>query len=440
MIRSRFRIHAANWVRISILFILIITVWSASNIMWGSHAGTIIKADGKGYYAHLPALFIYHDLNFGFFDEIEDRYGNEHLFYDYRKFSNGKVYNKYFAGTAFCMLPGFLIAHTITIITNGSADGYSAWYQRSVSWSAIAFAIGTLFLMVLILRKFGIRDSIIAFALPVIYFGTNWFYYVLAEPAMSHVYSIFLITAQFWFALKWAETGRVKWMILLLPILGLITWIRPLNAVSALLIPFAFPDLLHFFRALKKIFTDPGIWMAAIAAVFIVGLQLLIYKVQTGQFLIYSYEEEGFNFRDPHMLDILFSYKKGLFLYTPVLLLALLGILPMYRKVPFKAVYLGLFFLFITYLLSSWWNWYYGGSFSSRAYIEYYIIFLLPLCFGLERTASGPWFPISRTLIVLLVLFCQFQTYQYRYMVIHWDSMTREKYWEAFLNFDFLLK
>ena len=31
----------------------------------------------------------------------------------------------------------------------------------------------------------------------------------------------------------------------------------------------------------------------------------------------------------------------------------------------------------------------------------------------------------------VLVLFCQFQTYQYRHMIIHWSDMTKEMYWEA---------
>jgi len=40
------------------------------------------------------------------------------------------------------------------------------------------------------------------------------------------------------------------------------------------------------------------------------------------------------------------------------------------------------------------------------------------------------------TVLIALVLLCQFQTYQYRRMIIHWDGMTEQTYWEAFLNFD----
>ena len=38
--------------------------------------------------------------------------------------------------------------------------------------------------------------------------------------------------------------------------------------------------------------------------------------------------------------------------------------------------------------------------------------------------------------IILLTVFCQFQTFQFRKMVIHWDSMTKDKYWGVFMDFD----
>ena len=35
-----------------------------------------------------------------------------------------------------------------------------------------------------------------------------------------------------------------------------------------------------------------------------------------------------------------------------------------------------------------------------------------------------------------LIILCQIQTYQYRYTLIHWSDMTREKYWDVFLRVD----
>ena len=43
---------------------------------------------------------------------------------------------------------------------------------------------------------------------------------------------------------------------------------------------------------------------------------------------------------------------------------------------------------------------------------------------------------MSRTIVVLCIMLCQFQTYQYRYYIIHWENMNSEKYWEVFLQLD----
>jgi hypothetical protein len=43
---------------------------------------------------------------------------------------------------------------------------------------------------------------------------------------------------------------------------------------------------------------------------------------------------------------------------------------------------------------------------------------------------------LTLTVILFLVLFCQVQTFQYRYHQIHWADMNREAYWDVFLRVD----
>jgi hypothetical protein len=93
----------------------------------------------------------------------------------------------------------------------------------------------------------------------------------------------------------------------------------------------------------------------------------------------------------------------------------------------------------LTYVLSSWNNWWYGGSFSSRVFAEYIPLFAILMGITLEnfkKSLSGRFY-IS--LIFLLVIICQIQIYQYRYYHIHWENMTKEKYWDEFLRIDRLL-
>jgi len=423
---------------IAIIFILIATIWSASNVMWGKHAHTIVKADGKGYFAHLPAVFIYNDLNFGFFDEIEAKYSNDNLYYDYRKYTEGHTYNKYFAGTAFFMAPFFLLAHGITLATGGSADGYSSWYMLSVSWAAIIYMLLSLLLMRRILFRFGMTDKVITWSILGIYFGTNWFYYVLAEPAMSHVYSVFLITFFFYLICEWVDSDRLQFLAYAVIVFGFILWVRPVNGIVVFSIPLAFSSFGAMRDRILSTIMNVRFWPVLLVIPAVLAAQFLIYRIQTGHFFIYSYEEEGFNFLHPHMFDILFSYKKGLFLYTPLTLIAVLGHVRWWNTNKYRTVVSAIFFVLITYVLSSWWNWYYGGSFSSRAYIEYYIFLILPLAYLLQKGWKRWKEAALKVALLVLVLFCQFQTYQYRYMVIHWDSMTKEKYWDVFLDFSFL--
>lgn len=41
--------------------------------------------------------------------------------------------------------------------------------------------------------------------------------------------------------------------------------------------------------------------------------------------------------------------------------------------------------------------------------------------------------------IILLILICQIQTYQYRHFYIHGEKMDKEHYWRVFLRVDLLI-
>ena len=172
----------------------------------------------------------------------------------------------------------------------------------------------------------------------------------------------------------------------------------------------------------------------------IISIQLIIYKVQCGDFFVYSYQGEGFNFTDPQIFNFLFSYQKGLFVYTPIFLLPLLGLYTLFKLSRYH------FFAFVVpmsiviYVLSSWWCWFYGGSFSSRVMVvEFIPLFALLLGIALQHFKK----PYRNTLLasMLVVLFvCQIQIFQYRYYEIHWAHMNKEKYWKVFLRVDKLIQ
>ena len=430
--------------KIGATFILIFGILFVVSLNLNSGKGYIdgiIEADGKGYYAYLPAIFIYQDLNFSFFDEIEkEKYHSEYHYYEYRIGARGKVINKYWIGTAVAMAPFFLVGHLLSMITNQPLDGYSWYYTFMISIAGIFWLLIACIYLLKILRLYNVKDKNIALILLAIVFGTNLFYYTVEEFAMSHIYSFAFINILIYYLKKYFIELNPGILPVLGLILGMIFIIRPINMILLAALPFIAGSTNKLVEGFKnKLSHFPYVLISALMFFLVVSIQLIIYKIQTGVFWVYSYGEEGFNFLDPHFIAILFSYKKGLFLYTPLLFISLTGFYFLYRKCKFEFISLVIFLLFITYIFSSWWMWYYGGSFSSRVYIEYFAFFALLLGFTLENLKILWIRRTYITLMVILTLFCQIQTYQYRYYFIHWSDMNMEKYWDVFLRVDLLL-
>lgn len=423
--------------KIILIAIIVLMTAISSNINWGKERWRgIVEADGKGYYAYLPAIFIYHDLNFGFFDHIEkEKYYNPNRYYDYRANSGtGEYINKYYSGTALAELPFFLIAHGLTITTDGDSDGYSKYYMVFVNIAALFYLFLGLFYLRKTLIAYGIPRWVISVTLVATVFATNLFVYTVVDTGLSHVFSFGFISAFVYFSKKYFDSPSAKALPLLALLLGIIVLIRPINLLILLSWPFLAGSLQSLTDGLKFALNSyKHLILSCVIFGIIVSIQLVIYKISTGRFIVYSYQEEGFNFLDPHIIDILFSYKKGLFLYTPMYLLAMFGLIPIFKKNKFAAISWMGFFVIITYIFSSWWMWYYGGSFSSRVYVEFLPLFMILFAFLLAEAKTKSLRIALLSLTFVLLAICQIQTFQYRYYEIHWDQMTKEKYWEVFL-------
>ena len=411
----------------------------SSNLNWGKDFWVgIIEADGKGYYAYLPAIFIYDDLNFGFFDEIEkDKYYHENLFYDYRSWAHEKVINKYYCGTALAELPFFIIADLGARVFDFEADGYSKIYPVLISIAALFYLLIGLIFMNLTLKFYNVNELQRSLVLITSVFGTNLFYYTVGEPGMSHIYSFAFVSMFLYYSKCYFLYHEKRHILILAIVLGIIVLIRPINVLIILILP----TTAGSFSSLKKgvIFAFKRyLWLlyGFIAFFGIVSIQLIIYKISTGYFFVDSYGAEGFIFLSPHIFDILLSYKKGLFLYTPIFLVSLTGGYFLWKKSRFEFYSMFGFLFLITYVFSSWWMWFYGGSFSSRVYVEYIPVFMILLSLSIKGINIKFAKSVFVSMVILLIVVCQIQTFQYRYGFIHWSEMNKEKYWEVFMRID----
>jgi len=163
--------------------------------------------------------------------------------------------------------------------------------------------------------------------------------------------------------------------------------------------------------------------------------QMLYWKAQTGHFLFNSYMDQGkFYFLKPHIVNGLFSYRKGWLVYTPVMIFAFIGFIWLRRQASNLVLPVLVFAVINIYVVYSWWCWWYGGCYGSRPMIDMYGIMAIPLASFLERVWTGKnWMKGFATVVLVgLIWLNQFQINQYRTSLLHWDSMTKEAYWGIF--------
>lgn len=407
-----------------------------SNLNWSPRAdSTIQESDSNGYYAYLPAVFIYHDLHFDFFDEMEGKkYRNPNYLSDFRFKAEGGKMNKFLCGTALAQLPFFLATHGYCLASGADADGYSRPYSNMVTMAALFYLFLGLWSFNQLLSAWNVNTIARCVIIPLITFGTQLFNYSVIEPGMSHVYSFGFISLFSYASFRSLHGSDAKWLFLMALTFGMIVLIRPINGV----VVFAIPMLAGSAEVLRVWFIRlfQNVWqtgMASLVFLSIVSIQVLYFQLASRSWWVDTYPGEGFNFADPHFIDILFSYKKGLFVYTPAFFITVLAALWVWRNDRFKLLSFGLFFALLTYFMSSWWNWWYGGSFSSRVYTEYIPLLFIPLALLLSRLKHRPRYLLVGSLALLVVL-CQVQTYQYRYYIIHWENMDKALYWQHFLQ------
>lgn len=393
--------------------------------------------DGQGYYAYLPAVFIYQDLNFDFVEEVNETYYHESKRARFIVPSESGNINKYFVGTAVAQAPFFLVGCALSWIVSQPVDGYSWPFQLMVGLAAIFYLImGSLFLAKLLLQL-GFKPRVVGLTVFFITFGTNLFYYSVYEPSMSHVYSFCSISVFLFYARKALLTSNTRAVLLASFSLGLTALIRPVNGIVLLGVPVVVGGLVETLTGIESLFHKKKVlFTGVLVAVLVMGLQPLVYLIQTGKPFVWSYQEEGFDFLNPEVWNVLFSYRKGLFVYCPILFLAVLGLVSGIIKRKQGFVELLMFLALIVWLISSWWMWYYGGSYGHRAFIEFYPFFAVGLAYALTR-GVGFIGPVVVALSGLGLVGVQLiQTYQFTHNIIPFDNLNKEKYWNIFLLTD----
>jgi hypothetical protein len=342
-----------------------------------------ISYDVSGYYLYLPAAFIYEDLRqVAFLDDVMEQYHPSGHPYQVFLHENGNKVMKYSLGQAVVYLPAFVLGHAWAKMDNRyPADGFSRPYQFAVSMESLIICfLGLYWLMIVLLAYF--KQRIVALTLLLITVGTNYLNYTAIDGAMTHntIFTLYalllLVTHRFYL--------KPSFLLALIigSCIGLAALTRPTEIVAAL-IPLLWWQQKVSSQQVSRLSFYKRHWPKFLLAVLVMGLigalQLLYWKYVSGDWLVYSYQDQRFDWLSPHLNQGFFSYKAGWLIYTPLMLFALIGFVPLFQKS--RSLFLPVFVhsLLFIYVTFSWSVWWYGGSLGQRAMVQAYAVLAFPL-------------------------------------------------------------
>ena len=425
-----------NIVNISIGLILILVIITNFRHSRYNSPDRVIEWDVKSYYAWLPAVFIYKDLSLEFRRDNIEKFGE--LIWPVET-PEGRHAIVTTMGMALLYSPFFAAAHLAANLFDFEADGYSRPYRFALTFGALFYLWAGMIFLKRILRRFH-GDHIVAATIVAVVLGTNLFYYSTYEAAMTHVYSFALIAGFILITIRFYEVPSLRLIYAAGLLAGLITLVRPVNII--VLVPFFLWGIKGSgdLRERLLFFRDRYIWVLLMAGFFVLVWvpQFIYWRWVSGSFFYFSYGELGgrFFFGNPQVFNILFSIKKGWLVYTPLMIFSIAGIILMIVRRSGMALAIALFTGLNIYILSSWWNWWYGGGFGLRSFVDCYALLAIPFAAFLDfstRQSRLVRLPLTGLMAVLLI-YNLFQTRQYVNNAIHWWWMNKEAYRETFLR------
>ena len=380
--------------------------------------GRIIAGDAVHHFVYLRSIVFDHDLRFQ--NEYIRMYGLTHEVPDtdwvYRKSATGHVRNMMPIGPAIVWTPAYLAVCAAEWLARGAGlpvtlDGFGRLSQASAGVSGIAAAtIGAFLAFAASRRVFGARVAI--WATLTMWLGSSAIYYSLVSPAYSHASSM-LATGLFtcvWVAgapARGAERDgrdRIKWYALLGALGGFAALVRWQDAVflAAPLVDLgAMVGGGHepIMRRVRRAATAGGVMIAAALVVF--APQMLAWTALYGRPLVVPQGGEFMRWGSPNLWDMLVSYKHGLFSWTPIVILAVAGVVPLSRRAPRVAAGAAVVLLVSWYANAAVADWWAGEAFGARRFVSCFPLFVLGLSAVLDRWHDNPRALAAIALVVI---------------------------------------
>lgn len=389
-----------------------------------------IWADAEGYYMYLPAMAIYE----GDFRKIPVR--TEVHFKAYP--GTDKIFTKYNYGVALMQSPFYFGAYALRLIQGKDPNVYDAQtYDWSILVAACFYGLLGLFILTKSLKRHFSSKWVIGLTLLSVFLGTNLLHYMTGAPGMSHAYSFFLAAALVYLTPSLFESATWRKYLLGGFVAGLIVLIRPTNIVLLL-----YP-LFYGIHSRESVNLRLGfikkhwlkIALAAAVSLLLWVPQMAYWHYLSGNWFIDAYYTESFKFWDKPLVNyVLFSVLNGYFIYNPIMLFPVVCLFFMLRKNHLNSWGTLAVFWLSTYVFSSWWCWWFGGSYGHRCYVELLPVLVFPMAFFFEKVWFSKWKLLKTSALVLSAVLV---FYNVRMVMLYhptWSDMqwNWEKYWVVF--------
>ncbi|SNR40166.1 hypothetical protein [Hymenobacter mucosus] len=394
----------------------------------------LLSWDAYGYYIYLPAVFIHHDLKDLRFGEGVIKEFQPTIAFDqaFRPPGSNHYVLKYSSGMALQELPFFMAAHALAKPLGYPANGLSEPYQFAIQLGGVLVGLlGLALVRRALVPRFGEWPA--ALTMIVLVLGSNYLEYAAIGGAMTHIwlftwYAVLLtLTPSFY---RRPTMGRA---VAIGAVVGIMTLTRP-TEILATLLPLCW-GLRPTAAAFRERFLfwgrywPYGLWALVGGAAFVL-VQPLYWHYASGNWIVYSYQDQGFSWLRPHLWEGLFSYRAGWLLYSPLLFTALFGFGALRRQVPEAFWAMLVFTILFIYVTFAWDIWWYGGSLGQRAMVQSYAVLAWPMAAALRWLLARPKAALAYAVMALLGFYYNiWMTHQAHRGGLLTGEMSRAYFW-----------
>jgi hypothetical protein len=373
-------------------------------VLWALMLATVpainahVRSDGNAYYAYVRSLVIDHDLHFDNEYARAEPIFAQNMDGEFYTLPTGYRRNHMAVGASVLWSPFFLAAHAGVTLANMRgydipADGYSWPYLWACAFGTAVLTFLGLWWALQIAARFASPPAAF-FAVILIWFASSLPVYLYFAPFHAHALATFTVA---WFLRRWlhihdGDTSARAWAIFGLSA-GLMATTYYLNVLIGVVAAWAWMRQAVQSRAVKASFVAGALF----AACFVLAAlpNGVIKWIIEGSPVSTGYVGQIFFWNDPRLLPVAFAQEHGVFLWTPILLLAFAGIFIAARRQPAIGIPLVLAAVAMYYGTAAYRNWHGHSSYGNRfltALTPIYVVGLAALVDALiGRATRNKW-------------------------------------------------